>query len=140
MFLQHPFSQRVSDYGESTGDVKWPKDSEGREMSKSAEPVNAGAVLSATRYHEAAWIAFERRTAPPDPSSLSDHALIAMVQAMMQYETPSLLLPVEANVAVEKEWRRRGLSPEHSDRLLAAVMLAFTGVTGTVIGWALLAG
>jgi hypothetical protein len=109
-------------------------------MSENAESVDAGAILSATRYHEAAWIAFERRAAPPDPSSLSDHALSAMVQAMKQYETPSLLLPVEANVAVEKEWRRRGLSPEHADRLLAAAVLALTGVTGTVIGWALLAG
>jgi hypothetical protein len=108
-------------------------------MSKNAESVDAGAVSSATRYHEAAWIAFERRAAPPDPSSLSDHALIAMVQAMMQYETPSLLLPVEANVAVEKEWRRRGLSPEYADRLLATAVLALTGVTGTVIGWVLLA-
>jgi hypothetical protein len=108
-------------------------------MSNNAESVDAGAVLSATRYHEAAWIAFERRAAPPDPSSLSDHALIAMVQAMMQYDTPSLLLPVEANLAVEKEWRRRGLSPEHADRLLATAVLALTGVTGTVVGWVLLA-
>ena len=109
-------------------------------MSKNAESLDAGSVLSATRYHEAAWIAFERRAAPPDPSSLSDDALTAMVGAMMQYETPSLLLPVDANVAVEREWRRRGLSPDHADRLLATAVLALTGSTGTVIGWVLLSG
>jgi hypothetical protein len=109
-------------------------------MSTNAESLDAGTVLSATRYHEAAWIAFERKAAPPDPSSLSDDALRAMVEAMKQYETPSLLLPVEANRGVEREWRRRGLSPEHADRLLATAVVALTGVTGTIIGWVLLAG
>ena len=109
-------------------------------MSSNAESIDAGAVMSATRYHESAWIAFERRATPPDPSSLSDHALIAMVEAMKQYETPSLLLPVEANVAVEKEWRRRGLCPERADGFLATAVLALTGTTGIVIGWVLLAG
>lgn len=108
-------------------------------MSNNAESVDAGAVMSATRYHEAAWRAFGRKDAPPDPSSLPDRALNAMVQAMMQYETPSLLLPAEANVAVEKEWRRRGLSPEPADRLIATAVLALAGVSGIVIGWALLA-
>jgi hypothetical protein len=109
-------------------------------MSNNAESVDTGAAMSATRYHHAAWRAFERKDASPDPSSLPDHALTAMVQAMMQYETPSLLLPVEANRAVEKEWRRRGLSPQHPDGFLATAVLALSGVTGTVIGWALLAG
>jgi hypothetical protein len=109
-------------------------------MSNNAESVDAGAAVSATRYHEAAWNAFERKAVPPDPSSLSDRALIAMVQAMMQYETPSLLLPVDANTAVELEWRRRGLSSEPADRLLATIVLALAGLTGIVIGWVLLAG
>lgn len=109
-------------------------------MSKNAESVDAGASVSASRYHEAAWNAFEREAAPPDPSPLSDRALNAMMQAMMQYESPSLLLPVDANMAVESEWRRRGLSSEPADRLIATVVLALAGVTGTVIGWVLLAG
>jgi hypothetical protein len=108
-------------------------------MSNNAESVDAGAVMSASRYHYAAWRAFERKDAPPDPSSLPDHAVTAMVQAMAQYETPSLLLPVEANMAVEKEWRRRRLSPEPIDRLIASAVLALAAVSGAVIGWALLA-
>jgi hypothetical protein len=109
-------------------------------MSKNAESVDGGALMSATRYHEAAWNAFERDAPPPDPSSLSDLALIAMMRAMMEYETPGLLLPVDANRAVESEWRRRGLSPETADRGMATAVLALAGVSGTVIGWALLAG
>jgi hypothetical protein len=108
-------------------------------MSNNAESVDAGELMSATRYQDAAWIAFERGSAPPDPSSLPDRALTAMVEAMMQYESPSLLLPVEANRAVEKEWRRRGLAPEHPDGFLATVVLVLSGVTGTLIAWVLLA-
>lgn len=107
-------------------------------MSSNAESIDAGAVGSATRYHEAAWLAFERGAAPPDPSSLSDRALIAMVRAMMQYETPSLLLPIHANVVVEQEWRRRGLAPGSVDRLIAAAMLAIAAIGGTVVGWVVL--
>ena len=58
---------------------------------------------------------------------------------MLQYETPSLLLPVDANVAVEREWRLRGLSPEPTDKVVASVVLALAAVSGAVIGWALLA-
>jgi hypothetical protein len=109
-------------------------------MNRNAESVDAGALMGATRYHKAAWNAFERDAPPPDPSSLSDRILIAMMQAMLQYETPGLLLPADANAAVESEWRRRGLSPEPADRVLATVVLALAGVSGTVIGWALLTG
>ena len=108
-------------------------------MSKNAESVDAGAVVSATRYQDAAWIAFDLGFGPPDPSSLPDRALTAIVLAMRQYETPSLLLPVDANLAVEREWRRRGLSPEPIDRVVASVVLALAAVSGAVIGWALLA-
>lgn len=108
-------------------------------MSNNAESVDAGAVISATRYQDAAWIAFDLGSAPPDPSSLPDRALTAIVLAMLQYETPSLLLPVDANVAVEREWRLRGLSPEPTDKVVASVVLALAAVSGAVIGWALLA-
>ena len=108
-------------------------------MSNNAESVDAGAVMSATRYQDAAWIAFDLGCAPPDPSSLPDRALTAIVLAMLQYETPSLLLPVDANLAVEREWRRRGLSPEPTDRFVASAVLALAAVSGAVIGWALLA-
>jgi hypothetical protein len=108
-------------------------------MSNNAESVDAGAVMSATRYQDAAWIAFDLGSAPPDPSSLPDRALTAILLAMMQYETPSLLLPVDANLAVEREWRRRGLSPKNIDRVIAGAVLALAAVSGAVIGWALLA-
>ena len=108
-------------------------------MGNKAESVDAGAVMSATRYQHAAWIAFDLGSGPPDPSSLTDRALTAIVLAMMQYETPSLLLPVDANVAVESEWRRRGLSPEPTDRAVATAVLALAALSGAVIGWALLA-
>jgi hypothetical protein len=107
-------------------------------MSRNAESVDAGALMGATRYHKAAWHAFERDAPPPDPSSLSDRALIAMMQAMLQYETPGLLLPADASAAVESEWRRRGLSAEPADRVVATVVLALAGVSGTLIGWSLL--
>jgi hypothetical protein len=109
-------------------------------MSRNAESVDAGALMGATRYHKAAWHAFERDAPPPDPSSLSDRALIAMMQAMLQYETPGLLLPADASAAVESEWRRRGLSAEPADRVVATVVLALAGVSGTLIGWSLLTG
>jgi hypothetical protein len=108
-------------------------------MSNNAKAVDAGAVMSATRYQDAAWIAFDLGSGPPDPSSLPDRALTAIVLAMVQYETPSLLLPVDADLAVEREWRRRGLSPEPTDRIVASAVLALAAVSGVVIGWALLA-
>lgn len=108
-------------------------------MSNNAESVDAGAVMSATRYQDAAWVAFDLGFAPPDPSSLPDRALTAIVLAMMQYESPSLLLPIDANLAVEREWRRRALSPEPIDRVIASAVLALAAVSGAIIGWALLA-
>jgi hypothetical protein len=109
-------------------------------MSRNADSVHAGALVGATRYQEAAWNAVERHTPPPDPSSLSDRTLIAMMRAMLQYDTPGLLLPVDATAAVESEWRRRRLSPEPADGVIATVVSIIAAVSGILIGCVLLAG
>jgi hypothetical protein len=92
------------------------------------------AAMSLTEYHEASWAAYDRRTAPPDPSALSDGAL----HTFISYEAPSLLLPSQAHEAVEAESTRRGLPSEPSDRLAALVVMVALGIVGLVIGWALL--
>ena len=102
-------------------------------MSKSAESVMVRASVSALEYHEAAWKAHELHSTPPDPLFLSDRAL----QAVVQYETQDL--PVEAFEAVEGEVRRRGLAPIFVDRVLGWAVVALLGISGVVIGWALLA-
>jgi hypothetical protein len=90
-------------------------------------------TMSASDYHEASWRAYLRRTAPPDPSGLSDYAL----NAFIRYESPDLLLPSDAEEAVEAESKRRGLS-DSVDHLAAVGVVALLGLGGFVIGWGLL--
>jgi len=96
--------------------------------------MSAAAGMSTREYHEASWEAYDLQTPMPDPAELSNHAL----QAFVRYEAPDLLLPVDADEAVQGEWKRRGLGPAFVDQLVAIGVMVLLGVGGVVIGWALL--
>lgn len=102
-------------------------------MAKSAESVLVRADMSAFEFHEAAWDASDREEPPPDPSTLSDRAL----HVVMQYEDRDL--PSDTHVALEAEYRRRGLVVDVVERLLGLGLMAIIAVSGLIIGWMLFA-
>lgn len=104
-------------------------------MTKDQRSVSATIAMGTSEYQEASWAAYERGGAMPDPSCLSDEAL----HAFLRYEAPELLLPTEATAAVSAESKRRGLSRDVVDHLMAMGLMAALGVGGIAIGWGLLA-
>lgn len=104
------------------------------EMNANSEPVSTRENMSAAKYQEASWQAYERHITPPDPAPLSDQTL----HAFLNYEGPDLLLPSAARQAVEGESVRRGASPVFVDEITALVMVAGLSVGGVVIGLGLL--
>lgn len=104
-------------------------------MTGNARSVSTTISMSTSEYQKESWAAYERRCSMPDPTSLSDEALTAF----LRYEAPELLLPAEAAAAVTAESKRRGLSREVVDELVALGVMALLGVGGIAIGWGLLA-
>lgn len=102
-------------------------------MATNAESVIVRADMSAFEFHEAAWDACHREAPPPDPSSLSDRALYVV----MRFEDQDL--PSDAHVALEAEYRRRGLVPDVIERVLGLGLMAILVISGFVIGWTLFA-
>ena len=101
-------------------------------MSGSPESVIVNDSMSALEYHEAAWAAHDVEAGPPDPSGLSDRALVAV----LRYGSRDM--PEEALRAVGAE-RRRRLGPwQLVDVALGFAVLAMLAVSGIVIGWYLL--
>lgn len=101
-------------------------------MSGSAQSEIVAASMSALEFHEAAWDAHDRECPPPDPSPLTDRALLAV----LRYEGPDL--PGDAFRALEAERRRRELPAGVVDRFLPVVALALLGLVGVIIWWVLL--
>ena len=102
-------------------------------MATNAESVIVRADMSAFEFHEAAWDACHREAPAPDPSSLSDRALYVV----MRFEDRDL--PSDAHVALEAEYRRRGLVPDLIERVLGLGLLAILAISGFVIVWTLFA-
>jgi hypothetical protein len=102
-------------------------------MAKNAEALIVRADMSAFEFHEAAWDACHKEAPPPDPSSLSDRALYVI----MRFEDRDL--PSDAHVALEAEYRRRGLVPDVIERLLGLGLMVVLAISGSVIGWTLFA-
>ncbi|MGH2540824.1 MAG: hypothetical protein ACRDGK_09905 [Actinomycetota bacterium] len=85
------------------------------------------ASVSALEFREAAWEADERGWRFPDVSSLSDPAILAV----MQY--PPATLPDGANDVVAAEAVRRGLIAGFLDRWLPWVVLGSLALSGLAI-------
>jgi len=88
--------------------------------------------MKALEYHEAAWAAHDLETEPPDPSDLSDRALVAI----LGYEMSDM--PPEAVRAVKAERRRRVRPWGPADIALGFGVLAALAISGVIIGWFLL--
>jgi len=102
-------------------------------MGKTAsQSVIVRASMKALEYREEAWRAHDREAGPPDPGSLPDPALLAI----MRY--PAEDLPPEARRAVRSERRRRVRPHGAADAILGLAVLALLGLSGIVIGWFLL--
>ena len=100
-------------------------------MSRTPESVIVWASMSALEYHEAAWEAHDSEIAPPDPSTLSDPAL----SAILRYEMSDI--PAEAFQALSAERKRRAWAWRLSE-IPAFGMLVMLAISGGVIGWFLL--
>jgi hypothetical protein len=100
-------------------------------MSRNAESVIVRASVSALEYHEAAWEAHDSEVAPPDPTTLSDPAL----SAILRYEARDM--PAEAFDAVRAERRRRTWARRISE-IPAFGVLVVEAVSGVIIAWFLL--
>ena len=100
-------------------------------MSRTPESVIVWASMSALEYHEAAWEAHDSEIAPPDPSTLSDPAL----SAILRYEMSDI--PAEAFQALSAERKRRAWAWRLSE-IPAFGMLVMLAVSGGIIGWFLL--
>ncbi|MGZ8630316.1 MAG: hypothetical protein ACXWZF_05040 [Actinomycetota bacterium] len=85
------------------------------------------ASLSAFEFREAAWRADERGRGVPETSTLSDPALLAV----MQYERADL--PPSASTAVRDEATRRGLIASLVDRWLPWAVLGLLVLSGVAI-------
>lgn len=101
-------------------------------MSGNPDSVMVRDDMSALEYHEAAWAAHDRETAPPDPSDLSDRALTAI----LRYETSDM--PAEAIRAVKVERLRRIRPWGFAEVALGFAIIAILAASGVVIGWFLL--
>jgi hypothetical protein len=105
---------------------------------RDAQTLLVRADLSALEFREAAWAAADpaghHSAREPDPSGLSDRALVAA----LRYEERDL--PRRSRRALKEEWSRRstmrgGLAP-----LIAVAMMALVGGGGLIAGWFLFAG
>ncbi|HWC69792.1 MAG TPA: hypothetical protein VG993_01390 [Actinomycetota bacterium] len=85
------------------------------------------ASVSALEYTEAAWRADEQGERLPDPTALSDPALLAI----MHYASSDL--PRSASVAVEAEATRRGLIESLTDRWIPWLVSSLVAVAGLAI-------
>jgi hypothetical protein len=85
------------------------------------------ASVNAFEYTESAWRADDHGAGPPDPSGLSDQALLAV----MHYAPSDL--PRGASDAVESEASRRGLIESLTDRWVPWVVSALLLAAGVVI-------
>ena len=101
-------------------------------MTRTPESLIVRASMSALEYHEAAWEAHDSEVAPPDPSTLSDPAL----RAILRYEMSDM--PAEAHQALRAERRRRDRAGKFSEVLPAFGVLVMLAISGVVIGWFLL--
>ena len=101
-------------------------------MSGSPSSVMVRDSMSALEYHEAAWAAHDLETPPPDPSDLSDRALVAI----LRYEMDDM--PPEALRVVKEERKRRTRPWGLADIALGFAVLAALAISGVIIGWFLL--
>jgi hypothetical protein len=85
------------------------------------------ASLSALEFTEAAWRADDGGGVLPDPSDLSDPALLALIH----YASSDL--PRHASAAVEAEADRRGLIESLTDRWVPWVVSALLVLSGVTI-------
>ncbi|HJR97695.1 MAG TPA: hypothetical protein VJ979_07305 [Actinomycetota bacterium] len=85
------------------------------------------ASVSALEYAEAAWRADDQGDGLPDPSDLSDPALLAV----MHYASADL--PRSVTTAVDAEAARRGLIESVTDRWVPWLVSALLSIAGIAI-------